>query len=146
MTWARRWARRVPALGALLVLAVACAGGGTRESSARTPETTDVTSQGDVTVAGRVAEVLHARLFSIDDDTGGRILVVLEHEGTPIHVGQQVQVSGTVAALDPGQLVATFGVELPVEQQAGFAAVSVLVASLVTEADAPETRTPSIQR
>lgn len=124
------WTGRALALALLaLALASSCAGGGPRASSTDLPATTDVTVPGDVTVAGRVEEVLHPRLFSIDDETGGRILVVLPGTGTPVLIGEEVQVSGQVVKIDPVQFAASFGIQLPAEQVSGFVGVPCLVAS-----------------
>lgn len=130
----------------VLVLAGACANGGPRASSTEAPATTDAAVHGDVTVAGRVEEVLHPRLFSIDGETGGRILVVLPGTSSPVAIGDQVQVSGQVVQIDPDQFAASFGIQIPAELVPGLVGVPCLVASAEPIPVAPTGDLPSTTR
>ena len=129
--------RRGRILAALATtLVVACCGGADRpRATSATVEdpAASSTSAPDVTVAGRVAVVLHPRLFSIDDDRGGQILVVIDEGSPPVEAGQHVRASGQVLTLDPRQFAARFGLDVPAERIAGFVGVPCLVASTVAE-------------
>jgi hypothetical protein len=120
------------------VLASGCtAAGEARRSSAELRGDASSTSSGApeqaVTVTGRVELVHDPRVFSIDGDAGGNLVVLVKVPASLVlRPGMQVRVSGEVVEGDVAQVARAAGIPLPPDVAPSFTGLPCLLVSSVT--------------
>lgn len=90
------------------------------------------------TVSGPVTAITDGMLFQVDDPAYGQVMVLVPSGSYSVAQGQQVEVSGTVAAFDPASLEQQLGIDLDESLVAGLEGASVLVADTVNPSSASQ--------
>lgn len=91
-----------------------------------------------MTVSGPVTAITDGMLFQVDDPAHGQVMVLVPSGSYSVAQGQQVEVSGTMAAFDPAALEQQLGIDLDESVVASMPSTTVLVAETVNPSSASE--------
>ncbi|HMQ29654.1 MAG TPA: hypothetical protein PKD53_02955 [Chloroflexaceae bacterium] len=90
------------------------------------------------TVSGPVTQITDSMLFQIDDPALGPVTVLVPSGSFSLAQGQQVEVSGTVAAFDPAALEQQLGIDIDDSVVASLDSATVVVADTVNPSSASQ--------